>query len=73
MTLPSIEEIHALIESLGNGSLNSNERVQTLQEIRRMSASLYLNHPAQDATEQCYQIDALVLKACDMALMSQEA
>lgn len=73
VTQPSIEQIQALIESLDSSPLDTNERVHTLQEIRRMSASLYLNCPPQDATEECYRIDALVLKACGIALTSQEA
>lgn len=73
MTHPSIEQIHALIESLGNASLSTQQRVQALQEIRRMSVSLYLNRATQDTTEQCHQIDALALKACGIALTSQQA
>lgn len=38
-----------------------------------MSASLYLNRATQDTTEQCHQIDALALKACGIALTSQQA
>lgn len=37
-----------------------------------MSASLYLNRATQDTTEQCHQIDALALKACGIALTSQQ-
>ncbi len=73
MNPTGIDHIQTLIDALHGGALSTAERVDALQEIRRLSASLYLNNPQPRASSECDQIDALALKACGLALNALES
>lgn len=67
----SIDQLQALIDSLDDVSLSAGVRVEILQQIRQTAAGLYLKE-SRNCTSNGEQVDAMVLRAIDVALLPFE-